>query len=323
MKKYSSTTKVNYRHISHKKRRTWILVAAALIFIGWLLPWLTSQVASVALYPFHVVTVWVKNSNGVFPTYLRSKAELVTELEELRAKDATETGTQLTIQRLLMENMQLRKLANVDTPNQRIVARVIAQPSTLVYDSLQIDQGSEAGLEVGMPVYSGLDSVLGIVSHVTPKYSFVELFTTSGFEATAYIIGPNVFADIQGVGGGVARVSLPQGVPMTVGNEVLLPALTSGVYGEIAWVENHPTQPEQYGYVVPPVAMNSIFYVSIDTNVVQPKTEVEIVDNIEEEIEQKLKLNRELTDSLTDVLATQDIAVLEVASSSASTTVSD
>ena len=298
MKKYSSITKVNYPRTSHKRRRFWFFTSVSLVIIGLLLPWLISKVSMVVLYPFHATTAWVKNSESVFPTYLRSKAELVGELETLRAKAVTETGTQLSINRLLEENMQLRALANVSSSSDRLVARVIARPNSLAYDLMQIDRGSDHGVSVGVPVYSGLDSVVGVVVEVSSKYSFVELFTTPGFESTAYVIGPNVFSTLEGMGGGVARVKLPQGVPLAVGQLVLLPGVSSGVYGEIVSVENHPTQPEQYGYVTPPIAMNNIFYVSIDTEAVEPKTEYVIEETIKNAIKQKMLINNTTVESI-------------------------
>lgn len=315
MKKYSSTTKANYHHISHKKRRWWFVISILLVLTGWLLPWFVSKVSTIILYPFHTTTAWVKNSDGIVPSYLRSRAELVSELESLRSKVTTETGTQLSINRLLEENMQLRALSNVSTSSERLVARVIARPNSLAYDLMQIDRGSEHGVTVGVPVYSGLDSVVGVVVEVSAKYSFVELFTTPGFESTAYIIGPNVFSNLEGVGGGVARVRLPQGVPLDVGQLVLLPGVSNGVYGEIVSVENHPTQPEQYGYVTPPVAINNIFYVSIDTEAVQPKTEYAIEESIKNTLQQKLLLSNSMIDSISAKLKT------ETASSAATSTI--
>lgn len=274
------------------------MISIVVVAIGILLPWLILQVSAFVLYPFHAVTTWVKNSNDSIPVYLRSRSELVSEIESMKAKTAIETGTQQSIEKLLEENMQLRALTNIGTSTDRIIARVIARPDSLAYDYLQIDRGSNHGLFVGAPVYSGLDTVVGVVVQVAPEYAFVELVTTPSFESTAYVIGPNVFSTLEGMGGGVARVRLPQGVSLDVGQLVLLPGITSGVYGEIAWIENHPTQPEQYGYVVPPLAMNSIFYVSVDTNSVQAKTEIEVEENIRQAIKEKMILNTVITGAI-------------------------
>ena len=129
--------------------------------------------------------------------------------------------------------MQLRAMASAGTSTERLVARVIASPSKLSYDLLQIDRGTKDGVVAGSPVYTGLDTVVGVVVHTANNYAFVDLFTTPGFETTAYIVGPNVFATLEGVGGGIARVKLPQGIPIAEEQLVILPGVSSGVYGEI------------------------------------------------------------------------------------------
>jgi cell shape-determining protein MreC len=291
MKRYSSTTKANYRHDSRKNYRFWLIVSALVIGAGLLFPWLISTVSAVVLYPFHVTTTWIKTGDGLLPIYLRSKASLVAEVESLRSKVSTEGGTQLSINLLTEENMQLRGMANASAAEGRLVARVLARPTQLPYDLLQIDRGTKDGVVVGAPVYTGVDSVVGIVSQAMENYSFVDLFTSPGFESTAFIFGPNVFSPLEGMGGGVARVRLPQGISIKEGQMVILPGVSSGIYGEIIRVENEATQPEQYGYVTPPLAMNNLLYVSVGLNSVQVKTEAVIDETIRKMLRDSLRLS--------------------------------
>ncbi len=258
------------------KRR--ITVVLILLCAGLIFPRLFSVVSYVALYPIEQAVSWYRFSESTLPTYLRSRTELIHEIDELQKQLANQAGTNLTVQRLMNENMQLRAVAEMGTSSARIAARVIAQPTILSYDLLKIDQGSNAGVVVGAPVFVGVDTVIGVVVSVLPTYAFVDLVTTPGFTATAYVVGPNIFAPLEGVGGGVARVRVPQGVTLAVGNPVLLPSVESGVYGEIVTIENVPTQPEQYGYVTPPVPLQSLLYVSVGT---EPGTErsVEMIED--------------------------------------------
>ena len=309
MKRYSSTTKGNYRRISHKRYRTWLFVSGAIIIFGLIFPWVISVVSAVVLYPFHATSTWIKTSGGVLPTYLRSRAELVEEVESLRAALATDSGTQLSITRLMEENIQLRGMANAGSgESSRLVARVLARPGQLAYDLLQIDQGSLSGVEVGAPVYTGVDSVLGVVVQVYDNYSFVDLFTSPGFESTAFIFGPNVFSPIEGIGGGVARVRLPQGVSIKEGQLVILPGVSNGVYGEIARVENEPTQPEQYGYITPPLAINNLFYVSVGLGPIEVNSTFEIDENIRRQLRESMRLS---TSTLMLYSGTSSDALLE------------
>ncbi len=291
MQKYSSTKKANYRHASHKNYRSWIIILTVVISVGLLFPWLISRVSAIVLFPIHYTTTWVKTSDRLFPSYLRSKADLVSEIESLKSEIATRGGTQMSINRLLEENMQLRGMNKASVFDDRVVARVLARPDTLTYDLLQIDKGISDGVVEGSPVYTGVDSVLGIVVHTAEDYSFVDLFTSPGFKSTAFIIGPNVFSSIEGVGGGVARVSLPQGVSIRLGQLVILPNVSNGIYGEIVRVESEPTQPEQYGYITPPLAMNSLLYVSVGLKPVQVKSDFIIDEQVREAIRKSTRLS--------------------------------
>jgi len=291
MKKYSSTMKASYRHNSRKPGRRWLGVALVTILLGILFPWLISKISAVVLYPFHATSTWVKTSEGVLPSYLRSKSELAAEVERLRIDLATEAATQTSFNRLVQENMQLRSMARAGGEEERLVARVLARPDYLAYDLLQIDKGTLDGVVVGAPVYTGVDSVVGLVVHTSSHYSFVDLFTSPGFESTAYIFGPNVFAPIEGIGGGVARVKLPQGVAIAVGQLVILPGVSNGVYGEIVAVQNEPTQPEQFGYISPPLSMNNLLYVSVGLQSVESRTSEEIDETVRSMLRRSLQLS--------------------------------
>lgn len=249
-------------------------------------------VSFIVLYPIHTISTWYKNSEEVFPVYLRSRSELASEINDLNAIIANQTGTQLSVRKLLEENRQLRALTELGTTTDRVSAKVISQPSRLSYDLLQIDKGSSNGIEIGAPVYFGIDTVIGVVVHTAPTYAFIQLVTTPGFISTAYIVGPNIFAPLEGIGGGVARVKVPQGITLTEGNLVLLPSAANGVYGEIVSIENLPTQPEQFGYVTPPLPLQGILYVSVDRYVPGERSEAEIDLAIKEAVQSYFRLNK-------------------------------
>lgn len=291
MKKYLSTKRANYRRSTIKYWRAGLFTTIALLLLGWLLPALISFFVYLVMTPVVLVSSWYHESEATLPTYLRSRADLNNEIGQLRQIIATETSTKPSVRRLLEENMQLRSLASMSTTTERIVAKVIAQPNILNYDLLQIDQGTDSGVVVGAPVFLGLDTVIGVVVKTAPTYAFVDLVTTPGFSATAYIVGPNIFAPLEGVGGGVARVKVPQGINLQIGNLVLLPSISGGAYGEIVSLENVATQPEQYGYVTPPLPLKGIFYVSVSTEPVTTLSDGEIDGAIRQATREYFKLN--------------------------------
>ncbi len=280
MKEYSSITKGNFRRTTTRVYRRWLVAALVLLLLGVVFPWLYSKVSSIVLYPFHVVSTWIATGDGAIPYHIRSRASLISEIESLKQQLVSESGTQLSIRRLVDENTQLRAVLDDHVKEKPFIARVLARPGFLRYDLLQIDKGSNDGIKVGAPVYVNFDSVLGVVAQVEEEYAFVDLFTSPNFVSTAYILGPNVYAAMEGRGGGSARLRLPQGVSLKEGQLVILPGVNSGVYGEVVKVEADPKQPEQYAYVVPTVSLNSLQYVLVGREAVVSQSEVNLEESV-------------------------------------------
>jgi cell shape-determining protein MreC len=255
--------KVRLRHNSKDKRPLRVVAFVLLIIvIGMLLPRLFSVVSTIVMSPIHATNSWLNESSSLIPTFLRNRVELEDEIKSLKQALVVAERSDVTQQRLWEENNRLRSLLGAAS-EERIAAAVIARPNELPYDLLQIDRGSNSGVEVGSPVFIGKDVVIGLVVHVATDYSFVQLVTSPGFAASAFISGPNVVVAMEGMGSGVARVRVPQGVPLAIGNLVYLPSVEPGIFGRISYIENRPTQPEQYGYISPDIAISGLYQVAI------------------------------------------------------------
>jgi cell shape-determining protein MreC len=243
-----------------------LLVALLLLFV---VPKFVRGVVGLVLYPFEVTRIWFLESSDSLPSYIRERRILVEELENLKQQVAISAGTENTLAKLQTENEQFRLLCEA-VPDERVIARVVGRPPQLPYDVLMLDRGFEHGVIEQAPVYVGSDQVIGYISRVYEKTALVTLVSTAGFESMAYIIGPNIYTYAEGMGGGMLRVSVPQGVPLTLGDTVILPAIDSGVYGAIAEITTSPTQPEQYGFVPMVNNLQSMQYVSIGREAIVP-----------------------------------------------------
>lgn len=281
MKNYSSTTRASSRRGSRNRQLSRFgLIAVGVIIVALLLPNLFSTVSALLLTPAHAVRAWFVTSSDSLPSYLRQRSALIDELEALEQQLSQHTGTQTTVRRLENENQALKNLMRAGTPT-RILASVIARPSSLPYDMIQLDQGSEDGVVLDAPVFIGYDQVVGLVTHVEERYSFATLVSSPGFTSTVYILGPNIYTPAVGMGGGVLRVRVPQGIPLEVGNLVILPSVDSGVFGEIVQTEAIPTQPEQYGYVTSGLPLASLRYVTVGTDAITERSFEEAQAEIE------------------------------------------
>lgn len=271
--------RVRSRHnYKNKEKRLFRVVIFYLFLIGagLLLPRIFSSVFSIVLYPVHATSVWLNESSSLVPTFFRSRVDLHDEIRDLKQDSLVADHSSVTRQRLWEENSRLRQLLGIDS-EERIAAAVIARPNELPYDLIQVDRGSDHGIELGAPVFISKDVVIGLVVHVADNYAFVQLVTSPGFQSSAFISGPNVVVVMEGVGNGVARVRVPQGVPLVEGNLVYLPSIEPGVFGRISYIENRPTQPEQYGYIALDIAISGLYQVAIG-NLSQITRSVEEID---------------------------------------------
>ncbi len=287
MKNYLSTKRGNSRRTSLPKSLRFALGAILILLVlFFVVPRLVFGVVSVVMYPFEAMRLWVLESEDSLPQYLRERHTLVAEIEALQQQVAVSGGTENTLTKLKVENEQFRQLCAA-VPEERIIARVVGRPPQLPYDVIMLDRGMTHGVVESAPVFVGNDQVIGYVSRVYEKTALVTLVSTAQFESMAYIIGPNIYTYAHGVGSGMLRVVVPQGIPLTVGDTVILPAIDSGVYGTIAHIETSPTQPEQYGYVPMQQNLQSLQYVSIGREPIVPHSYEEaeaLVDGVREEL---------------------------------------
>jgi cell shape-determining protein MreC len=219
-----------------------------------------------------MVQAWLKDGTGSLPQYIRDRASLEREMDDLRNQIATESGERFTIDLLTAENNELRKLLGNSATTSRTVAGVVGRPNKLPYDVLVIDKGVEDGIVEGAPVFIGDQTVIGIIKKTFPKTSVVELVTSPGYTVSVYIFGPNIYTNATGIGGGQMRVGVPQGITLKEGDLVVLPSVDSGIYGSISVVDSVPTRPEQYGYVSPEIPLASLRLVSVGDVPIEPVT---------------------------------------------------
>jgi cell shape-determining protein MreC len=282
MKNYLSTKKGSSRQPSLPKGlRVAFLGIGILLVLFYLVPKLVFGLVSTVVYPFELARLWVIESQDSLPFYLRDRHTLIEQIESLEQQVAVSGGTENTLAKLKVENEQFRLLCEA-VPEERVIARVVGRPPKLPYDVIMLDRGSDHGVVTQSPVFVGSDQVIGYVSRVYNKTALVTLVSTAQFESMAYIMGPNIYTYARGVGGGMMRVVVPQGVPLAVGDTVILPAIDSGVYGTVAYIETSPTQPEQYGYVPMKQNLQSLQYVSIGQEPIVPHTYEEAESLLEE-----------------------------------------
>lgn len=270
MKSYSLKTKENYLQTYSKKPFVKVLfvVLIALVCLRFFAAPLGS-VVSVIASPLAYIRTYIATSGAILPAYVRDRNELIQTIETLTNDLSSHSGDAATIERLTLENTELRSLLSTHG-DTRILAGVIGRPPLSPYDIMYIDRGARDGIKENAIVYHAQDQVLGFVSTVFEKSALVTLFSTPRTEVTGYLFGPNVYVHGYGEGGGVIRLSVPQGINVSEGDIAVLPSVVPGVLGTVTSVISVPTQPEQHAYVTTHVPIQSLHYVSIQNEVIEP-----------------------------------------------------
>lgn len=275
MKTFSSKVRGNLRRNSRRRNRLRIAgFLAAAVLVVFLFGDVFGSGSSFVTSPLKSVRNWVLESGGTIPSYLRDRHVLITQKEELERQLSEHQATTLLAERLGNENDELRALMHVGT-SSRIAAGVVMRPSETPYDVLLIDRGSGHGITEGALVFAAGDTVIGTIARVFPGSALVSLISTPGMQSTVYIYGPDIFTTAEGVGGGVLRVSVPQGIPLAVDDVVALPTTDAGIFGSISHIEALESSPAQYGFVTSPQPLQSLRLVSVSS---EPLPDISFAD---------------------------------------------
>ncbi len=281
--------KANYHNSLNSKPHTKriILVALGLALVVILFrPWL-GNVVSFANNTVFSTSNWLFNSSGTIPSYFRDRKQLQDEITELKSKVASYDGGRKTLSNIIAENQYLLSLVS-GTSTPKLLSNIIGRPPQLPFDALLIDVGSGDGIKEKAVVYVNGDQAIGLVIRVYPNSSLVALASSPGIESSVFVIGPDIYATAVGDGGGVLKVNVPQGVPLSVGDLVVVPALGSGVYGSINEVVSVPTEPVQNGYVTIGTPLQSLRAVTVSLEAIDEVTFEEVKKVVEEAVMSQL-----------------------------------
>ncbi len=204
---------------------------------------------------------------------LTSRAELVTDNENLRQRLAQFEALRLSREALLSENIRLRAVLGRAEPAEvnRTFAYIISHSNTLPYDVLIIDIGSTnstKALKVGDLVTTDTGTLIGLVAEVYGDQSKVRLFSAYG-ERLPISLGSNNFAaEAFGLGGGNFKVRLPKGVAIAIGDYVRVPRYgLEQILGVVAEVKETPSQPFVDIFFKTPLNLNELDLVEVHASV--------------------------------------------------------
>lgn len=202
----------------------------------------------------------------LIPGGLRSNSEIIKENETLREKVMLLTALNADRNALESENVNLkfelgRKPKAGDGVGE-ILGIVKSRPSNSPFDTFVVDVGSRDGVTADAYVYYG-SLVIGKVIDVNTSTSKVQLFSSPGNIFQGVLVSENINIDARGLGGGSFEALVPSGVAVEVGDTLVLPSITTKVFGVVAAIENKEEEGFKRILFSLPVNLNQINQVLI------------------------------------------------------------
>lgn len=270
MRNYSLKTKGNSHHKSNWRRvLIGFLVAGVIVVFLFIGRSASSEKASFLMRPLYATRTFLTHTIAFVPDFFKTKASLHREIETQRNIIDSHRGDTDTLMYLENENTELRSFFSL-SERPLILAGVIGRPPLLPYDVIVLDKGRTDNVENNAIVFDSAGYAIGSVKETYDNSSLVELFSSPSAKMTVYIFGPNIFVDAYGEGGGIIRISIPQGISVNKGDIVALPSLEHGLIGTITDIVSVSTQPEQHAYIAVNTSLQSLKTVSVSRNPITP-----------------------------------------------------
>lgn len=174
--------------------------------------------------------------NGIF----RPVAGLLSgagEISDLRAENnrlrlenedlRNQVGTLQQNGQQIKDLQEALNLTQGDASQQRLPANIVHRDNSSFTDVVTIDKGSDDGVQVGMVVESTKGTLMGKVTKVTAKSSFVRFITDTQSKVSAQVLETGADGSVRGTPGRGLSFDLAQG-EIQVGDTVVTAGLGGG-----------------------------------------------------------------------------------------------
>ena len=214
-----------------------LIVAIILLFIQFFFPRVFPSIFSYFFSP-----IWSSKNSIVLN--LTPTAKLAAENQTLEQELAEEKDIASSSKALLDQNNELKSLLGRSGNIKNLVlANVLRRPPGAGYDYMIVDAGLADKVAVGNYAYSTGSVAIGQVVEVDLHSSKVELYSSPGTNYDVLIGASHIPAVASGQGGGSFSTSLSQESGASVGDEVIMPAVSSSPFGYVSAVISDPARP--------------------------------------------------------------------------------
>ena len=194
---------------------------------------------------FFAAALWRELAGGLL---WRALAPVVAVRNALSASQNARLQARLTSTEALIadramlyrENQDLKARLGRNAGREVLLASILLRPPGIPYDTLMIDVGSAQGVGVGDLISAGGSTIIGRVSQVYEGTARVVLFSAPGetHEALLSLQNGDIMPIVlEGQGGGSFFAKVPAGTLAAVGDAVVIPGITSGLFAAVSAIE--------------------------------------------------------------------------------------
>lgn len=238
-----------------------IFVALALIVLFFILrAFLPGAVAQIAR-PFWGAGDRATDAGGSIAAFFGDKAVIAAERDRLSAENAALANENAALRARALDLERL--LGSREAAPEGILAGVLARPPVSPYDTLVIDQGEDAGVRAGAPVFGAGGIPIGTVESVAGASARVILYSAPGQVTEGWVGVNRTPVTLAGASAGAFRTNLPRESTAAVGEEVYLPGPGALPVGTVVRVDTDPSSPRAEIHVRPVVHPFSITWVTV------------------------------------------------------------
>lgn len=215
--------------------------------------------------PFWNTSRSIQNTLPSSDLFLRSKASLIQENENLRNQVNVLTRDLKGFNFVVQENIELKKLFSGKREGG-IFAGVLSNPGNIPFDTFLLDSGSEGGIKNKQLVLADRNVALGETIETFPHSAKVQAFSSSGKTTGAFLGPENIPVQLKGAGGGVYTAELPRELDVQEGDAAILPGVDGLILAYVESKEENSADSFQKLYLRNPVNVFELKYVQVIPN---------------------------------------------------------
>jgi len=195
--------------------------------------------------------------------YFKEKASLYEENIRLRAEIEASEIRVAAHDLVAAENASLKEVLGRVDESDTYFAYVLQTPGFAPFDYLLIDQGSDAGIQVGMTVGISDNSPIGTIVSVDKKTSTAKLYSSPDNEVEAILESDRVPVKVKGAGAGTYELLVPKDAKAKEGDKIFLPGSAHYLLAIIQSIETKDAETFKKLYARTAVPLSDLRYVFV------------------------------------------------------------